>query len=120
MNRDPTTLHTRLAIAAVIFWTSISLLKESVWMSLAGVPSGIDVDEVEAELAALDGVLAVHDLHVWPLSTTETALTAHLVAPSIESDRLLDSARELLRTRFRIAHSTIQVERQAPEDCTDC
>lgn len=109
-----------LAIAAVIFWTSISLLKESVWMSLAGVPSGIDVDEVEAELAALDGVLAVHDLHVWPLSTTETALTAHLVAPSIESDQLLSSARELLRTRFRIAHSTIQVERQAPEDCTDC
>lgn len=109
-----------IAIAGVIFWSSISLLKEAVWMSLAGVPAGIELDEVEAELASLDGVLAVHDLHVWPLSTTETALTAHLVAPGAESDQLLGSARELLRTRFRIAHSTIQVERQAPDDCTDC
>ena len=110
-----------LAIAAVILWSSIGLLKESVWMSLAGVPAGIDVDEVEAELASLDGVLAVHDLHIWPLSTTETALTAHLVAPAAEStDELLGSARELLRTRFHIAHSTIQVERQSPDDCTDC
>ncbi len=109
-----------LAIAAVILWSSVGLLKESVWMSLAGVPAGIDVDEVEAELASLEGVLAVHDLHVWPLSTTETALTAHLVAPAAEPDRLLSNARELLRARFRIAHSTIQVERQAPEDCADC
>ena len=109
-----------LAIAAVIFWSSMALLKESVWMSLAGVPAGIELDEVEAELASLDGVLAVHDLHVWPLSTTETALTAHLVAPAAESDRLLSGARELLRTRFRIAHSTIQIERVAPGDCTDC
>jgi cobalt-zinc-cadmium efflux system protein len=109
-----------LAIAAVIFWSSTSLLKESVWMSLAGVPAGIELDEVEAELASLDGVVAVHDLHVWPLSTTETALTAHLVAPAAESDLLLGKARDLLRTRFHIAHSTIQVERQAPGDCMEC
>ncbi|MBA3510364.1 cation diffusion facilitator family transporter [Sphingomonas sp.] len=109
-----------LAIAGVIFWSSIGLLKESVWMSLAGVPAGIDVDEVEAELGSLGGVIAVHDLHVWPLSTTETALTAHLVAPEVESDQLLGSARDLLRRRFHIAHSTIQVERRAPGDCTDC
>ncbi len=109
-----------LAIAAVIFWSSFGLLKESVWMSLAGVPAGIDVDEVEAELGSLAGVIAVHDLHVWPLSTTETALTAHLVAPDVESDQLLGSARDLLRRRFHIAHSTIQVERQAPGDCGDC
>lgn len=109
-----------LAIAGVIFWSSIGLLKESVWMSLAGVPAGIDVDEVEAELGSLGGVIAVHDLHVWPLSTTETALTAHLVAPEVESDQLLVSARDLLRRRFYIEHSTIQVERQAPGDCSDC
>jgi cobalt-zinc-cadmium efflux system protein len=109
-----------LAIAGVIFWSSVGLLKESVWMSLAGVPAGIELEEVEAELASLDGVLAVHDLHVWPLSTTETALTAHLVAPAVESDQLLGRARELLRSRFRIAHSTIQVERRAPGVCTDC
>jgi cobalt-zinc-cadmium efflux system protein len=109
-----------LIIAAVILWSSVGLLKESVWMSLAGVPTGIDVDEIEAELLSLNGVLAIHDLHVWPLSTTETALTAHLVAPEAPTDRLLGSARELLRTRFRIAHSTIQVEQQAPDDCSDC
>ncbi|HEU4705234.1 MAG TPA: cation transporter, partial [Sphingomicrobium sp.] len=101
-------------------WSSLSLLKESMWMSLAGVPAGIELDEVEAELGSLDGVVAVHDLHVWPLSTTETALTAHLVAPAAEPDRLLGSARDLLRARFGIAHSTIQIERQAPADCGEC
>src|SRR4029079_5073701 len=70
-----------LAVAIIILWSSIGLLKESVWMSLAGVPSGIDVDVVEGELAELEGVESVHDLHIWPLSTTETALTAHLVLP---------------------------------------
>ena len=55
-----------LAVAAVILWSSFGLLKESVWMSLAGVPAGIDVDQVEAALGDLDGVEAVHDLHVWP------------------------------------------------------
>jgi cobalt-zinc-cadmium efflux system protein len=110
-----------LAIAAVIFWSSFALLKESVWMSLAGVPLGIELDEVEDALAALDGVAAVHDLHVWPLSTTETALTAHLVAPHIgSSDALLRSARDMLHGRFRIAHSTIQIERLHPADCADC
>ncbi len=110
-----------LAIAAVILWSSIGLLKELVWMSLAGVPAGIDVDEVEAELAAIDGVAGLHDLHIWPLSTTENALTAHLVVPgTVSSDELLASARAVLRERFHIHHSTIQVERQAPGDCGDC
>jgi cobalt-zinc-cadmium efflux system protein len=89
-------------------------------MSLAGVPSGIDVDQVEAELAQLDGVETVHDLHVWPLSTTETALTAHLVAPDvISTDELLQSARSMLHARFRIEHCTLQIERTHLED-THC
>lgn len=101
-----------LAVAVVILWGSIGLLKESAWMSLAGVPSGIDVDVVEAELAELDGVETVHDLHVWPLSTTETALTAHLVAPGVAStDALLQEARRMLHDRFRIEHCTLQIER---------
>ena len=106
-----------LAVAVVILWSSVGLLKESVWMSLAGVPSGIDVDLVEAELAQLDGVETVHDLHVWPLSTTETALTAHLVAPDVAStDALLRDARRMLHDRFRIEHCTLQVERNHLED----
>ena len=110
-----------LAVAVVILWGSVGLLKESVGMSLMGVPEGIDVDEVEAELARLQGVETVHDLHVWPLSTTETALTAHLVAPEVrEPDRLLQAARTMLHDRFRIAHCTLQVERAPVEDCDDC
>jgi len=106
-----------LAVAVVILWGSIGLLKESVWMSLAGVPSSIDVDLVEAELAELDGVETVHDLHVWPLSTTETALTAHLVAPDVAStDALLQEARRMLHDRFRIEHCTLQIERNHLDD----
>jgi cobalt-zinc-cadmium efflux system protein len=101
-----------LAVAIVILWGSFGLLKESMWMSLAGVPAGIDADEVEAALAEIDGVETVHDLHIWPLSTTETALTAHLVAPHIPStDELLQGARKMLHDRFRIEHCTLQIER---------
>ena len=88
-----------LAVAAVILWGSFGLMKELVWMSLMGVPSGIDVDEVQAALAALDGVETVHDLHVWPLSTTETALTAHWSCPTPNRPtRLLAGARERCST----------------------
>ncbi|NUR46058.1 MAG: cation transporter, partial [Sphingomonas sp.] len=109
-----------LAVSIIIIWSSIGLFKESVWMSLAGVPAGIDVDQVEAALAELDGVEAVHDLHVWPLSTTETALTAHIVTLRADyPDALLANAREMLHERFSIEHSTIQVERDHA-DHKDC
>ena len=110
-----------LVVALVILWGSYGLLKESVWMSLAGVPAGIDVDQVEAELARLEHVEAVHDLHIWPLSTTETALTAHIVTVRADyPDSLLESARTLLHERFKIEHCTIQVERHHSEDHRDC
>ena len=109
-----------LAVAVVIIWGSIGLFKESVWMSLAGVPAGIDVDQVEAALAEIDGLEAVHDLHVWPLSTTETALTAHIVTAHADyPDALLARARTMLHDRFYIEHSTIQVERDHA-DHKDC
>jgi cobalt-zinc-cadmium efflux system protein len=110
-----------LAVAVIILWGSIGLLKESVWMSLAGVPADIDVDQVEAALTELDGVEAVHDLHVWPLSTTETALTAHLVTSRADyPDALLASARAVLHDRFHIEHCTLQVEREHSADHKDC
>ena len=109
-----------LAVAVVIIWGSIGLFKESVWLSLAGVPAGIDVDQVEAALADLEGVETVHDLHVWPLSTTETALTAHIVTSRADyPDALLAGARATLRDLFQIEHSTIQVERDHA-DHKDC
>jgi cobalt-zinc-cadmium efflux system protein len=109
-----------IAVAVVILWSSIGLLKESVWMSLAGVPSGIDTDLVEAALAELDGVETVHDLHIWPLSTTETALTAHLVAPNADSDALIAAAQKMLHDRFHIEHCTLQIERTHLEDAACC
>jgi cobalt-zinc-cadmium efflux system protein len=110
-----------LVVALVILWGSVGLLKESVWMSLAGVPKGIDVDEVELALAKLPGVDAVHDLHIWPLSTTETALTAHIVTAQADyPDSLLESARSLLHDRFHIEHCTLQVERQHTPHHSDC
>jgi cobalt-zinc-cadmium efflux system protein len=109
-----------LAVAVVILWGSIGLLKESMWMSLAGVPSRIDPDEVEAALGSLVGVEEVHDLHIWPLSTTETALTAHLVLPEGSTDELLTSARVMLHDRFHIEHCTLQIERVHLEDARCC
>ena len=110
-----------LAVALVILWSTFGLLKESVGMTLAGVPSGIDVEEVQDALEAIDGVDAVHDLHVWPLSTTETALTAHIVTSQAGyPDGLLEVARTTLHDRFRIEHCTIQVERHHPAHHRNC
>jgi cobalt-zinc-cadmium efflux system protein len=101
-----------LVVSAVILWGSLGLMRESVGMSLMGVPSSIELDEVEEELGHLHGVETVHDLHVWPLSTTETALTAHLVVPDVQStDGLLEAAQRMLHDRFHIEHCTIQIER---------
>lgn len=110
-----------LLVAAAILWGTMGLLKESVWMSLAGVPSGIDVAEVQSVLAAIPGVEAVHDLHVWPMSTTENALTAHLYAPGIAStDALLSTARSTIEHKFGIHHSTLQIETVDTSDCEEC
>ena len=110
-----------LAVAAAILWGTMGLLKESVWMSLAGVPRGIDVAEVQAALEALPDVEAVHDLHVWPMSTTENALTAHLFAPrATRTDDVLASARSMIDGKFGIHHSTLQIETVDTSDCEEC
>jgi cobalt-zinc-cadmium efflux system protein len=110
-----------LLVAAVILWGTFGLLKEALGMSLMGVPAGIELDDVEAELLRLAGVKAVHDLHIWPLSTTETALTAHIVTTRADyPDTLLESARTVLHDRFHIEHCTIQVERHHPSHHSDC
>lgn len=102
---------TSLAIGLVILLGTWGLLRDSVTMSLAAVPAHIDTDEVEAELAALDGVARVHDLHIWNMSTTETALTAHLVMPAGHpGDAFLAALQEQLSARFHIDHSTVQIE----------
>ena len=100
-----------LVIAVVILLATWSLLRDSVNLAMDAVPSDIDPDEVRTYLRGLPGVQAVHDLHIWGMSTTETALTAHLVRPGTGlDDALLHRAAEELRKRFGIGHATFQVE----------
>ena len=104
-----------LVIAAVIFWQTWGLLRETVEMALAAVPRGIDYDRVRAALAALEGVREVHDLHIWPMSTTEPGLTAHLCIPAGHpGDAFLHAAQAMLHDRFGIGHATLQVETGMP------
>lgn len=107
---------TSLVLAAVIVVQTIDLLRESGEMALAAVPRGIDFDRVAAALGDLPGVARVHDLHIWPMSTTEPVLTAHLVMPAgtpgaMGGDAFLRAAEAMLRERFGIGHATLQVER---------
>ena len=105
---------TGLAIVAVIAWGTWGLLKDSMKMALLGVPEGIDEAKVRAFLAARPGVSAVHDLHIWPMSTTETALTAHLVIPAGHpGDAFLHALAHDLAHDFGIGHATVQVEMEA-------
>ncbi len=100
---------TSLVIVAVITWGTWGLLRQSVDLAMDAVPPGLDRPAIQAALAALPGVVEVHDLHIWGLSTTSTALTAHLVAEQAEPT-LVGRACLLLRDRFGIDHATLQVE----------
>ena len=101
-----------LLLVALITWSTWSLAKDSLDLALDAVPQGIDPTEVAALLGRLDGVVEVHDLHIWGMSTTDVALTAHLVRPcGGGEDAVLAAATEQLRQRFGIAHATIQLER---------
>ena len=100
-----------LVIAAVILWQTWGLLRETVEMALSAVPRGIDFDRFAAALADLPGVSEVHDLHIWPMSTTEPGLTAHLCIPAGHpGDAFLHAAQDMLHDRFGIGHATLQVE----------
>ena len=100
-----------LVIVAVIAWGTWGLLKDSVEMSLLAVPKGVSESGVRGYLAGLDGVTEIHDLHIWPMSTTETALTAHLVMPGGHpGDAFLREVAEELEHHHRIGHTTLQIE----------
>lgn len=109
-----------IVVALVIVAGTWSLLKESVNLSLDAVPSTIDRKAIEAYLASLPGVSEVHDLHIWPMGTTEVALTAHLVRPGATlDDSLLADACRTLASRFGIGHATLQIELGDPaHPCT--
>ena len=100
-----------LVIVVVIVIGTWSLLRESVQLSMAAVPPNVDADKVQSFLASRPGVTEVHDLHIWAMSTTETALTAHLVIPGgYPGDATLDAIEHTLRDEYAIHHCTLQVE----------
>ena len=104
---DPTI---SLVIAAVVLASGWGLARDSVNLALDGVPKSIELAEVKDYLGRLEGVIEVHDLHVWAMSTNETALTAHLVRPGGTDNSFLQLVCAELARRFNIHHATLQVE----------
>jgi len=108
---------TSLVICATILWSTTSLLRGSIDMSMAAAPKGTDLAAIRAFLQQRPGVSAIHDLHVWPISTTETALTCHLVMPAGAGDAFLMETAQMLRASFRIGHTTLQIETHPDNGC---
>jgi len=107
-----------LGIAVVIVLGTAGLLRESFDMAMDAAPRGVNVDAVRTWLAGLPGVTEVHDLHIWAMSTTETALTAHVIRPANDDgDGFLHGACEGLASRFGIGHATLQVETGGANAC---
>lgn len=109
---------TSLIITGVIGWSSWGLLKGAMRMGMLAAPDEIDVTQVRSFLVSRPGVSAVHDLHVWPISTTETALTVHLVMGDRPADdHFLHEIGHELHEKFGIGHPTIQIETEGGPEC---
>ncbi len=108
-----------LVLSLVIVASSLSLLMKSANLALDAVPDGVDVDAVERFLSSLPGVIELHDLHIWAMSTTENALTAHLVMNTGTcAPRFLGDVCKKLSDQFGIEHATLQMEApEAPDPC---
>jgi len=108
-----------LVIAAVIIGSTWGLLRDSLNLSLHAVPPRIDDGQIRGYFSSLGGVAEFHDLHIWGMSTTETALTVHLVMPQgCPSDRFITQVADELRQRYGVGHATIQVETgDGPQPC---
>lgn len=112
---DPTV---GVVVSVIIGWSTWGLLKESVFYTLNAVPKNIDLKAVRSFLLSRPGVVAIHDLHVWGMSTSENALTAHLIMPEgVPNDSFYVSLSEELRTKHKIHHVTVQIEKQAAQGC---
>jgi cobalt-zinc-cadmium efflux system protein len=99
-----------LVVAAVIVAGTWGLFRESLDLALDAVPRGVEPEAIEAALAGLRGVAEVHDLHVWGASTSEHALTVHLVVPeAVDHARVLAAAGAVVRDELHVAHWTIQI-----------
>ncbi len=107
-----------LLIVTVILVGTWSLLRDSMNLAIDSVPEGIDLEGIKRHLTSLENVSQIHDLHVWPLSTSEVALSVHvIIADDSLNNNFLPKLQQQLHDRFGIEHSTIQVERQDDGPC---
>ena len=103
---------TSLVISVIIVWGTWGILRDALNLALNAVPTGIDGAEVRGYLECLAGVESIHDLHIWAMSTTQTALTCHLVMPAGHPpDAFVVEVTKQLHDRFEIEHVTLQIER---------
>ena len=112
-----------IIIAAMIFWSSLSIVLETLNILLEGAPRGISLEEVRKSLLEINGVIEVHDLHVWSLGSNSHALAMHVIIPDIppsKSNAILDKIRDVLRDRFRIHHTTVQFENSVCDVVEGC
>jgi cobalt-zinc-cadmium efflux system protein len=107
-----------LLISALILHSAWRLVREAVDVLMETAPAHLDVDEIHTRLRGLPGVQSVHDLHVWTIGSGETSLSSHVIASSEgQADKVQRAVREMLRDRFEIVHTTIQVEESDAADC---
>jgi cobalt-zinc-cadmium efflux system protein len=99
-------------IIAVILWGTWQLFSDSLSLALDAVPKNIDVEEVRRFIVSQEGVESLHDLHIWAMSTTRIALTAHLVMPGGNNDQFIATLQEKLKKKFHIEHTTLQIENE--------
>ncbi len=112
-----------LGIAALIIWSSVAIVRETLNILLEGTPRGISLAEIRRELQKIHGVEDVHDLHVWSLGSQTHALASHVTIadiPPSESGRILDQIKGVLHERFHIDHTTIQFENAGCEVAHGC
>lgn len=109
-------------IIAVILWGTWQLFSDSISLALDAVPKNIDVEKVRSFIESKNGVENLHDLHIWAMSTTQNALTAHLVMPNGNDDDFITLLQNELKKKFNIVHTTFQIEnRNLQQNCdTDC
>jgi cobalt-zinc-cadmium efflux system protein len=92
-------------------------LKEAINILLEGVPEGVDIKNIETTILSVDGILEVHDLHIWAITNDKISLTAHLVAPAGNEKSIQAEVQKVLAKQFNITHTTLQIETSRTPDC---
>lgn len=106
---------TSLVVVVVVLWSAWHLFVDSIDLALDAVPKDVKLHEVRNFLLAVDGVEGLHDLHIWAMSTTQIALTVHLIMPAGHNDDFIENLQQELWQKFKINHTTFQIERKPIE-----